>query len=148
MSEKLDLALSKFFRAVKRLEEAIMEPSSAIQADAVIQRFEFTFELLWKACRIYLMEIGTAVSSPKGTLKAAFREGLIKSEEENLFLNMLEDRNVSSHVYDEQEADAIYARIRKDYLPAIKTLVSRLEGEFGSKEEKARAQDPHPQRDD
>jgi|SRR5579872_2368363 len=130
MNEKLELALKKFSQAVERLGDAIAEPPSNLQADAVLQRFEFTFELLWKAVRIYLAETGgIEVSSPKGTLKAAFREQVIKTEEEDLYLKMLDDRNTSSHVYDQQEANEIYARIRTTYLPAIKTLVSRLKKE-------------------
>jgi nucleotidyltransferase substrate binding protein (TIGR01987 family) len=128
MNAKLELALKKFLQAVERLSEAVAAPPSSLQADAVLQRFEFTFELLWKALRIYLLETGgIEVSSPKGTLKAAFREGLIKTDEEKIFLKMLEDRNTSSHVYDQQEAHEIYSRIRATYLPAIKVLISRFQ---------------------
>ena len=104
------------------------EPPSSIQSDAVLQRFEFTFELCWKALRIYLAEReGINVSSPKGTLKAAFRQGLIQGAAEQEFLKMLEDRNTSSHVYDEHEANEIFARVRDAHLPAIQTLLlSRL----------------------
>ena len=83
-NEKLDLAISKFSKAVGRLTEAIESPPSPIQSDAVLQRFEFTFELAWKALRIYLAEQeGIDVSSPKGTLKAAFKQGLIESGAES-----------------------------------------------------------------
>jgi nucleotidyltransferase substrate binding protein (TIGR01987 family) len=128
MNDRGKLALKKSSQAFGRLQEAVAELPSALQADAVLQRFEFTFELLWKALRIYLAEMeGIEVSSPKGTLKAAFREGLIKSEEEQVFLKMLEDRNTSTHVYDQQEAGEIYVRIRDVYLLPIKALISRLE---------------------
>ena len=103
MSEKLSLALKKLSNALERLDEAVVGPP--IQSDAVLQRFEFTFELCWKALRIYLAEAeGIEVSSPKGTLKAAFRHGLIRGTEEQQFLRMLEDRNTSTHVYDERES--------------------------------------------
>ena len=72
---------------------------------------------------------GIEVSSPKGTLKAAFREGLIKSEEEQVFLKMLEDRNAATNVYDQQEAGQIYTRVRNVHLPPIKALIARLEKE-------------------
>jgi nucleotidyltransferase substrate binding protein (TIGR01987 family) len=128
MNDKSKLAIKKLSQAFGRLQEAVAEPPSSLQADAVLQRFEFTFELLWKALKIYLAEKeGIEVSSPKGTLKAAFREGLIKSEDEETYLKMLEDRNASTHVYDQQEAGEIYARIRDVHLPPIKALISRLE---------------------
>lgn len=122
------MAISKFSNAARRLAEAIAEPPSPIQPDAVLQRFEFTFELGWKALRIYLEEQeGIDVSSPKGTLKAAFRQGLIEAGSETEFLKMLEDRNTSTHAYDEQEANEIYVRVRDAHLPAIQSLLARLQ---------------------
>ena len=111
------------------------QPPSPIKPDAVIQRFEFTFELCWKAVRIYLQEQeGIEVSSPKGTLKAAFRQGLIRQEEELEFLQMLEDRNASSHVYDEAEANEIFARIRDKHWAAIQSVLARIQSPSEPKE--------------
>ena len=121
------MALAKLSKAVGRLVEAVAAPPSPIQPDAVLQRFEFTFELCWKTLRIYLAEReGIDVSSPKGTLKAAFKQGLIEAAAEPEFLKMLEDRNTSTHVYDEQEANEIFLRVRDAHLPAIQLLLSRL----------------------
>ena len=129
-SEKLSLALKKFSSALGRLDEAVGAPPSPIQSDAVLQRFEFTFELCWKALRIYLAETeGIEVSSPKRTLKAAFRHGLIENTEEQRFLQMLEDRNTSTHVYDERESLEIFARVRGSHLLSMKALLSRLKTE-------------------
>ena len=119
--------MTKLSKAVGRLAEAVAEPPSSIQSDAVLQRFEFTFELCWKALRIYLAEQeGIDVSSP-ATLKAAFKQGLIEGAAEPEFLKMLEDRNTSSHVYDEYEASEIFARVRDAHLAAIQSLLSRLQ---------------------
>ena len=129
-SEKLSLALKKFSSALERLHEAVGEPPSSIQSDAVLQRFEFTFELCWRALRIYLAETeGIEVSSPKGTLKAAFRQGLIQNTEEQRFFQMLEDRNTSTHVYDERESHEIFARVRDFHLPLMKALLPRIKTE-------------------
>ena len=59
-------------------------------------------------------------------MKAAFRQGLIKGPEEQQFLQMLEDRNMSTHVYDERESLEIFARVRDAHLPAMKALWSRI----------------------
>ena len=126
-SEKTNLSLKKFSRALGRLEEAVATPPSPLQSDAVIQRFEFTFELCWKTLRIHLSENeGIEVSSPKGTLKEAFRQGLIEQAEEQPFVQMLEDRNLSTHVYDEHETIEIFKRVSSRHLPLLKTLLSRL----------------------
>ena len=64
-NEKTNLALKKFSNALGRLEEAVTAPPSPLRSDAVLQRFEFTFELCWKALRIHLSEThGIEVSSP------------------------------------------------------------------------------------
>ena len=126
-SEKIDLSLRKSSRALGRLEEAVASPPSPLQSDAVFQRFEFTFELCWKALRIYLSESeGIQVSSPRGTLKEAFRERLIDSSEEDGFVRMLEDRNLSSHTYDEHEALEIFNRVCRSHAPLLRTVLSRL----------------------
>jgi nucleotidyltransferase substrate binding protein (TIGR01987 family) len=131
MTKPLEVALRKLREASLRLDEGVQEVTSELGQDGVIQRFEFTFELLWKTIKIFMEEKGDQNSkTPKDSLKAAFRIGLIKSSEEQLFLGMLEDRNTSSHVYDRQEAAAIFARIRDVYLPAVKTLITRLSDQF------------------
>ena len=38
-----------FEQALRRLEEALAKPEDPIVRDACIQRFEFTFEMAWKA---------------------------------------------------------------------------------------------------
>ena len=69
---------------------------------------------------------GIEVSSPKGTLKEAFRQGLIEEDEEQPFVQMLEGRNLSTHVYDELETIKIFKRVRSRHLPLLKTFPSRL----------------------
>src|SRR5438105_15236244 len=68
--------------AAGRLREAVAQPESDIVRDAVIQRFEFTFELVWKSLKLYLERQGLDVGGPRSTLKKAFTEGLINSPEE------------------------------------------------------------------
>lgn len=77
--------------------------------DGTIQRFEFTFELFWKALRRFLQQEGVDTASPKSTLRHAYRRGLL--DREQLWLDMLEDRSRSSHVYDADTARAIFGRL-------------------------------------
>jgi nucleotidyltransferase substrate binding protein (TIGR01987 family) len=77
---------------------------------------------------VYLAENeGIVVSSPKGVLKAAFKQGLIETVSESGFLKMLEDRNTSTHVYDESEANEISVRVRDSHLSALQSLLARLQ---------------------
>ena len=63
--------------AAARLREAVSQAENAIVRDATIQRFEFTFELVWKALQLYLEHQGQECGSPRATLKKAFAETLI-----------------------------------------------------------------------
>jgi nucleotidyltransferase substrate binding protein (TIGR01987 family) len=47
--------------------------------------------------------------SPRSTLKEAFQYGLIEDGE--LWIDMLKDRNLTSHIYDESAALEIYEKI-------------------------------------
>jgi hypothetical protein len=42
-----------FERALLRLEEALEKPEDAIVRDACVQRFEFTFEMAWRAVQAF-----------------------------------------------------------------------------------------------
>lgn len=106
--------------ASARLQEAVAQPETPILRDAVIQRFEFTFELIWKALQLYLEHRGLECGSPRATLKKAFAEGLIQTPEEaDVWLQMLDDRNLTSHAYDEALAQRIYQNIAQSYTPLL-----------------------------
>ena len=126
MTEEITLAINKYKEAVDRLHEGIQKANSDLERDGVIQRFEFTFELLWKALRIYLEDQGRECKSPKDCLKQAFRYGLITDEQ--LFLGMLEDRNKTSHIYNRAKGEEIFQNIKGKYYPAMSQLVDILKG--------------------
>jgi len=117
--EKVKIKFEKFQKALESLELIYCKPhqSDRSNIDATIQRFEFTFELFWKFLKDYFSLKGLEISYPKDILKQAYSSRLIKKEEE--FLQMLKDRNMTSHTYDESLADEIFARI-KTYVPLLK----------------------------
>jgi hypothetical protein len=51
---------------------------------------------------------------------------LIQDQEEQPSVQMLEDRNSSTHVYDEQQAMEIFNRVCSSHMPLMKTLLTRL----------------------
>src|SRR2546423_11806093 len=86
--------------ATARLTEAVAQPETDLIRDAVIQRFEFTFEVVWKALKLFLERQGYEAGGPRPTLKKAFAEGLIGTPEEaDVWLQMLDDRNLTTHAY-------------------------------------------------
>ncbi|MBI4669001.1 MAG: nucleotidyltransferase substrate binding protein [Elusimicrobia bacterium] len=124
MKEELDYALNKFKNALKSLNEGIVRARDELDKDGVIQRFEFTFEQFWKYLKYFLEDKGFDAKSPKDCLGLTFRLGFIKDEK--VFLDMLEDRNKTSHLYDEEESEEIYRKIKKIYLPHLKEIFKKL----------------------
>ncbi len=111
-----------------RLAEAVSQPESDLIRDATIQRFEFTFEVIWKALKLYLERQGYDCGGPRPTLKKAFAENLIETPEEaDLWLRMIDDRNLTSHAYDEALAKSIYHNIVHDYAPALMDMAQKIQ---------------------
>lgn len=94
-----------------------------IVLDATIQRFEFTFELFWKILKRVLSVDGIEAKSPKDVIKKAYQIGWL--DDEDLWLNMMLDRNATSHIYDEEEAQKVYQRVR-EYYPVLRSVYRQL----------------------
>jgi nucleotidyltransferase substrate binding protein (TIGR01987 family) len=111
--ERLKERIAMATRAVLRLQEAVQLPNpSDLERDAIIQRFEFTFEAVWKAAQAYLHTVeGMDVASPKGVIRACREVGLFDETAAVLALKMADDRNLTVHTYNEPLAVAIYGRI-------------------------------------
>ena len=127
--DKFICKLENYKKAVLRLEEGINEAEenkSMTLRDGVIQRFEFTTELAWKSTREYLLSEGeTDINSPKPVMRAALRTDLITDEQG--WIKILDDRNMTSHIYDEEEVQAIFERIRTKHIVLFKELLDILE---------------------
>jgi nucleotidyltransferase substrate binding protein (TIGR01987 family) len=127
MAEAYSLRVSLFERALTRLEEALAKQEDPIVRDACIQRFEFTFEMAWKALQRYAQTEGMECISPRDCFRVGFRLGLIDRDEQ--WIAMVEDRNRTTHTYDEESARAIYRAVA-GYAALLRGLLQRLkEGE-------------------
>lgn len=102
----------KAYLLLKRTLE-IENPSEAEQG-GLIQFFETTFELSWKMLKDYLENEGFMVKSPRETIKQAYQIEVIDKGEE--WLKALEDRNLSSHIYDEHSVNKVISHIRTTYM--------------------------------
>jgi len=116
-------AVRAFEQALRRLQEVLGEPESSLIRDAAIKRFEFTFELGWKAVQRLLREQGVLCHSPKGCLREAFTCGLVRDSP--LWIRMIEDRNLTVHTYNEHTAIVIYRNL-KEYEPLFEELLQGL----------------------
>lgn len=90
-----------------------MRPNlSAMERDAAIQRFEYTFEAVWKAVQLYLRDVeGLVVGAPKRAARASLQTQLLNEEETRRALAMVDDRNQTVHTYNEELARQLAARL-------------------------------------
>lgn len=112
-------ALNWLKQTVNRTDLDFMQQAGSIQF------FEMCCELAWKLMKDYLEEQGfTDVASPRATIKQAFNARLI--DDGHSWLQLLADRNLSTHVYDEETADRIYQKVSDKYYPLFDQLYHKF----------------------
>ena len=123
-NDKYNRNLKSFEKALLQLGDALEESESPIVRDACLQRFEFSYELLWKTLKVFLEDIhGVRAVSPRQVFKEAFALSIIG--EEVTFVEMIESRNTLSHTYNEEQAAKIYVKCG-GYLKAMKNVLAQL----------------------
>lgn len=112
-----------FSKAMQYLENALLIPNpDIVQKAGIIQFFEMSFELAWNMVKDYLQEQGFVdIKSPRGALKKAFEMGMI--ENGHHWMDLLLDRNLTVHTYDEQKATDMELLIQNKYFPLLKELL-------------------------
>ena len=85
--------------------------------DSAIQRFEYSVDLFWKYLQLYLQDVIeiTDVHGPKPVIRKCFSLGLIKEEDAEKALDMIKDRNMTSHIYVEEIAEHIASKVSLYY---------------------------------
>lgn len=120
--------LENFKKSVERLEEALAEytiTKSTIVRDGAIHRFKLCTELAWKTTRAYLAKQGfVELNSPKTVIREAYSYKII--DDQDTWIQILNDRNLTSHVYDEKTADEIFKRVGTSHILALKKLLEYL----------------------
>lgn len=119
-----------FKKALVQLDEAEelsqQRPLSRLENQGLIQAFEFTFELAWNTLRDFLMSKGAqGLFGSKDTARDAFKLQLITDDEG--WTMMLNDRNRSSHTYNEATATEIVAHIHGRFVPLFRQLSATLD---------------------
>ena len=125
LKQRLELAR----KALVTLDELVgISKPTPIERDAAIQRFEYSFEAVWKTARRYLYDIeGVEVASPKAVIRASFAAGLLDEQATRLALEMVDDRNLTSHTYNEGLAELIFSRLNK-YTRLMNSWIASMAG--------------------
>jgi len=127
-NKELKYSFEDLKSAYVKLEEGVLEKETELVRDAVIKRFEFTYELLWKTIKIFLEVKGIKVKFPRDCFLKAFKYGWIKNE--SIVLKMLEDRNKTTHICSAKDAQSIYEVIKIRYKDEISNVIQVLENVY------------------
>lgn len=123
--ERFDLARGQYEQALSRLHEALQENETDLVRDALIQRFEFTYELAWK-CMFYCLKANKeqVPEMVRPVIQAAFKGGLIEDAE--LWEKIKDSRDGTSHTYNKEQAIEVAAFVRTKAIGAFDKLREAL----------------------
>lgn len=115
-------------KTVKSFHElASRDRLNDVEQDALLHRFELAFDCLWKCAKEYLYaEEGIDAASPKKVIRCCRELGLLDEGQTAMALQMADDRNLTTHTYDESFAKAVVERIR-EYDPLLQTWLDQLQ---------------------
>lgn len=130
--------LNNYRKALRRLAEVVYVMDSRqlndFEADGLIQRFEFTFELAWKVMKSYAEYQGVdkEIMGSRDAIRWAFDSGLITDSD--VWMEMIKRRNDTSHTYDEDTATEVVRNVKDayfqefvDFYDKMKSLSSQVE---------------------
>ena len=117
-------ALERFSNIVGRKDEFTNDGYGDIYLDLAVKRFEFTYEMAWKAIKRYIQFLGLECKSPRACIMEAYTQAMIKDE--NVWLDMIEMRNRTSHAYDESEVSELLDKL-SSYQVAFNDLYLTVE---------------------
>lgn len=122
--------LHNYSRALLQLNEAMelmqQRELSKLEKQGVIQGFEYCYELGWNTLKDFLVWQGIdGIVGSRDTIREAFSKGLISDG--HAWMQMLTDRNRTSHTYNEETAEAILSNIRLKHHLLLKELEQTMQ---------------------
>ena len=129
-------AYKKFSEAIEYVKYNILETNEEIENSAsilndiikqgLIQCFEYTHELAWNVMKDYAEYQGNSdITGSRDAIREAFKMKLISDGK--VWMNMIENRNRTSHTYNEETATEIYRLIIEDYDNAFHQFLIKME---------------------
>lgn len=128
MNNKL-YAFTALSNIIDRLEEGLAANDNEIfKIDAVIFRFKWCVSLFLKVLKKILAMQVIEVFTPREVMQKSYQSRLI--DDEKVWINMLKDRNATSHVYSQNDSYEIFLRIEHEYFNVIKNTYLKLKDEL------------------
>ena len=122
--------LQTYSSALERLADVVVlqqeRKLNEYEYDSLIKRFEFSYEMAWKLMMSFEKENGIeGILGSKDVVRHAQTMQLIDNGE--AWMDMIDARNRTSHVYDEQVAIDVADDIIKIYFPLLEELKHKMQ---------------------
>ena len=105
-----------------------------MEQQGLIKAFEFTHELGWNVLKDYLEGEGhVGIIGSRSATREAFQRGLIEDGE--TWMEMIKARNLTTHTYDHEVAEAIARDVLNRFEPAFIALEKKFAELAKSREE-------------
>lgn len=125
---------SNYKKALIKLKQAVEIMSKKVEhsdevdellQEGLIQRFEHTHELAWKVMKDYAEYQGyTDIRGSRDAIRKALEIGLIADKQ---WMETIEDRNLTSHNYNNDIAAEIYENIMQTYYPLFCLFENKMQ---------------------
>lgn len=129
--------LEQFERHLLILEKADREDlENEFIISGIIDKFYIQFELGWKVLKELLRYEGAkeaVTGSPREIIKTAY--AYFDFIEEKVWLEMLRDRNDTTHIYNEEAARGLVEKILKKYIGVFRRMADSIRERYGSEYE-------------
>lgn len=109
----MEVKLKEFKKAVDGFSYLVNFDIKSLELDerlvdaienGIIQKFEYSIEICWKLVKKFLKkEDGVDAKTPKQAAKEFYLAGYITEDNYLKLIDMIDDRNSLSHIYDEDE---------------------------------------------
>ena len=121
--------LENFIGSLNVLKSADFEfaNDNDIYRTGIIGQFSLTFELAWKALQAVLKIHGAQeanTGSPREVLQLGYKMGFLNNS--TVWLTMLKKRNMSVHIYNEEDIDEVLLLIKDSFIPEFVALEETL----------------------
>ena len=122
--------IENFHKTLSELKKYLSEPIENDRDRAgIIQAFEFTFEQSWKSIQKIATYHGVTIGNPKHAFSYALTNQWIPSKDEQKWLGLIKDRNLTTHTYHVDLAEEVVERVQHRYVHMFESLLNELQKE-------------------
>ena len=105
--------------------------------EGLIQRFEYTHELAWNVMKDYaLFQGNSTIGGSRDATREAYKLQII--ENADVWMDMIQSRNKTSHTYNVEIANEIFGKIIREYFQLFLDFQKTMEGKRSGEQNKLR----------